>query len=257
MRGALAVHVCPSQQHRRTNVAFNISFFFAFIILFLSLSNAVAAVSASRGTDVYGYERQGIYTDGTVMLFRGGLAAFKGRRFKDARRIWEFTSRLGNAPSQYMLGHLYRNGWGVDADIRAAYGWYVAAATQQVPAAQFRLGLAYFRVGDMNNTMVWWRKAAKGGYLAAQYNIGLVHLFGHGVKKNTDEASRWLHRAAYHGSAHAQFYIGLMYLRGDGVTEDREIAQRWFSRSATNGFEYATTDLDEIDEKIVTPIYAQ
>lgn len=211
-----------------------------------------AASAPNAGTDVFGYQRQAVDTDGTATLFRSGLVAFKAGKFKQARLIWEMTARLGDGASQYMLAHMHRNGLGGDADKRSSYRWYVRAAGNGVAAAQYQLGEVFFRLGNIRKTLWWWSQSAKAGYVPAQCNLGMIHLFGYGVKKRPELASTWLLRAANHGSARAQFYVGVMYLSGDGVATNVDAAKLWLAKSFDNGFDYANAInvTEDIQQKI-------
>ncbi|MDE7136203.1 MAG: sel1 repeat family protein, partial [Muribaculaceae bacterium] len=43
------------------------------------------------------------------------------------------------------------------------------------------------------------RKAAEHGHAEAQYNLGVMYIYGDGVAQNDTEAARWLRKAAAQG----------------------------------------------------------
>jgi TPR repeat protein len=56
---------------------------------------------------------------------------------------------------------------------------------------------------DTHEALKWFRKAAKSGNAAAEFNLGLAYLHGTGVPENLLESARWLRKAAGHGSVAA------------------------------------------------------
>jgi TPR repeat protein len=73
----------------------------------------------------------------------------------------------------------------------------------------------------------WWLEAAKSGNADAQYNLGIMHLNGKGVKTDALEGKKWLTRAADQGHTKAQYCLGVMYSTGTGVPQDMDEAFRW------------------------------
>ena len=53
--------------------------------------------------------------------------------------------RLGKAEAQVVLGDMLTHEEGCARDHKAAAKWYIAAAKQDLPAAQFALGDVYFQ----------------------------------------------------------------------------------------------------------------
>lgn len=228
-------------------------------VVFLS-RNAEAAVAPTSGPDTYGVDRVASLsgdTDGTTKLFRGGLSGLAGGAHNDAAVVWQYLARSGHAPSQHLLGTLYLNGWGVEENAATAYAWFVYAANQGLAAAEYRLGLAFFRAGDIAETIKWWDRAAAQAHLPAQYNLGLMYLYGLGVDQDFSLAGQHLERAADRGSAGAQFYLGMMYLKGQGYTEDRQLAAQWLEKSSSAGFSLSTQNIDELKSGWVMPLFAR
>jgi uncharacterized protein len=63
-------------------------------------------------------------------------------------RIWlEKSAQQQHAQASYLLGLIYKNGYGVTPDARAAVHWFEAAVRQGNPDAMFMLGNAYLE-GD-------------------------------------------------------------------------------------------------------------
>lgn len=102
-----------------------------------------------------------------------------------------FHARRGVAEAQLQLGLIYALGEdGVKRNAFKAAQWYLAAARQGMPQAQFLIELKY-REGD-------------------------------GVPRDDDEGVRWMRAAAERGHTDAQSTLGEAYLDGEGVEQDSD-----------------------------------
>ena len=78
-------------------------------------------------------------------------------------------------------------------------------------------------------------RAAEGGNIQAQYNLGLCYYTGTGVTVDYSVAVKNFTQAAEGGNCEAQFYLGLCYFKGTGVTIDFCQAKKWLSLAAEAG----------------------
>jgi TPR repeat protein len=86
----------------------------------------------------------------------------------------------------------------------------------------------------------WFRKAARGRLVDAQYNLALMYYRGHGIVKDRAEAARLFYEAASRGSAPAQYHLASMYSSGEGfAAPDHEKAFFWFKEAAGSGMAQA------------------
>ncbi len=83
------------------------------------------------------------------------------------------------------------------------------------------------RTGETEQSLAIWQRLAQQGQVDAQYNLGVVHHHGDGVKQDYTTAMRWYARAAEQGDIAAQRAIGTMYMRGQGVRRDERVGMRW------------------------------
>ena len=72
------------------------------------------------------------------------------------------------------------------------------------------------------------------------------------MNKNYEDAIQLWMTLAKEGDAHAQFNLGLMYLYGNGVIKDIVEACAWLNISVAQGNEVAHIDRDSI-QKELTP----
>jgi hypothetical protein len=78
------------------------------------------------------------------------------------------------------------------------------------------------------------RAAANQGHAYAQHGLGVMYLYGEGVKKNETSALEWFHRAADQGLPGAQMTLGMMYENGQGVEKNEVEARRWYNLADEN-----------------------
>ena len=119
--------------------------------------------------------------------FNKGLAAAQAGDFAMALKEWMPLAEDGDSISQYNLGLMYNNGWGVPQDYKDAMKWYTRAAEQGYARAQFNLGFMYDNgqgvLQDDKEAVKWYTLAAEQGYARAQNNLGFMYKNGQGVPK--------------------------------------------------------------------------
>lgn len=134
-----------------------------------------------------------------------------GTAFKFARPLAE----KGDSREQMNMGYLLLEGKGVAKNIEEALSWY--------------------------------RKAAKGGELAAQSMLGISLLNGNTFNRTDEvEAAGWLRQAADRGDQWAQNALGWAYASGKGVAPDREQAVLWYRKAIAQGNELARKNLEAL-----------
>jgi len=112
--------------------------------------------------------------------------------YKTAYQLIKPQAEKGDAVAQFILGFMYDEGKGVPQDYAEAAKWYRKAAKQGNIAAQYNLSL----MEDRAEMEKWYRRAAEPGNAAAPSNLGLMDDQGRGVPKNRAEMEKWYRRAA-------------------------------------------------------------
>jgi len=156
------------------------------------------------------------------------------------------AAEAGQAPAQYALGRLYRDGGFVEKNHLRSVIWLTQAAKQGDRRAMYTLGKLYLEEDDLPTAMRWFRKSAELGYSLAQYRLGRLLLESGDADRNT-EAVRWLTDAAEGGDPYAQYALGKLYLLGKQVPPDHEAAVRWLKQSAAQGNESARATLERME----------
>jgi hypothetical protein len=109
---------------------------------------------------------------------------------------------------------------------------------------------------NLEEALKWYRKAAKLGSAAAQFNLGVMYETGEGDKKNkknAKEAVTWYRKAAEQGYAAAQESLGLHYYHGIGVARDKVIAYALFNSAASEGVEDAVQHRNVVETELAPP----
>lgn len=90
-------------------------------------------------------------------------------------------------------------------------------------------GSAAYAQGDYATALDMMRPLAEDGDPTAQFYLGEMYRFGHGLKKDEAKAANWYKKSAVNGSSDAQYALGMMYAYGIGLSADYVEAYRWLS----------------------------
>jgi len=124
---------------------------------------------------------------------------------KDALEMEDFASawqellplaEAGNTEAQILVGRMYNNGRGVNADLAKGAEYY--------------------------------QRAAAGGSARAQALLAFLYTAGRGVKKDHGTALHWYLLAADSGDAYAQLDVARIYRSGAKVERDYVQAYKWY-----------------------------
>lgn len=156
------------------------------------------------------------------------------------------AAEAGQAPAQYALGRLYRDGGPVEKNHLRSVIWLTQAAKQGDRRAMYALGKLYLAEDDRSTAMRWFQQSAELGYTQAQYHLGRLLLESGDADSNT-AAVRWLTDAAECGDPYAQYALGKLYLLGKQVPPDHDAAVCWLKQSAAQGNESARATLERME----------
>jgi uncharacterized protein len=120
-------------------------------------------------------------------------------------------------------------------------------------AADFNSGLTAYNKGDYTTAAKEWRPLAEQGVAAAQFNLGLLYLDGHGVPQDPAEAAKWFTKSAEQDYTQAQHNLGAMYGAGQGVKRDYVQAYKWLNICAAKGNSGCESQRDLIAKKLKGP----
>lgn len=133
--------------------------------------------------------------------------------------------------------------WLQDEDVCAPGGkpaWHEARAAAGDPVSMYNLGNT-MTSDPMDGEAVanahgWFVKAAEGGYAAAMYSAGVMHVQGPPtVEQNPQKGLVWLEKAAALGDLHAMYNTGFMLTQGLGGEDRMRDGLEFFKRAADQG----------------------
>lgn len=126
-----------------------------------------------------------------------GFDAYSSADYETALSIWQPLAESGDAGSQFGLGQMYGNGFGVMMDDDLAIKWYGLAADQ--------------------------------GHAQAQNNLAVMHQNGWGVPQSDVVAIKLFTLAAEQGDIEAMLALGRFYSMDFAAEYDPVVAYKWFS----------------------------
>jgi len=135
-----------------------------------------------------------------------GFDAYNSADYETALAVWQPLAEAGDAGSQFGLGQMYGNGFGVMMDDALAIKWYGQAAEQ--------------------------------GHGQAQNSLAIMHQNGWGVPQSDVEAIKFFARAAEQGIPEAMSALGRFYAMDFSEDYDPIQAYKWF------GIAYELDNLD-------------
>ena len=157
------------------------------------------------------------------------------------------------------LADYYKNGWGVEKDIKRAIELYEKAARSGVVASMRSLSRLYrFNAAskeDVAKADEWARKyierlTQKGGGAArgvadSCVGVGNYYRYGYGVEANPKEAYEWFAKAADKKSWAAMLKLASMCRDGEGCKRDLVAAEEWAKKAVAELAPKAENGLDE------------
>lgn len=165
------------------------------------------------------------------------------------------------------LGQLYYLGIDVEVNYKKAIAYLILAAEQGNSNAQYFLGMSYYKIGNISDSIKWISKSSKSNinakfqmalcyfngigmdinyskafniffelvnknYKDAVYYLGICYLKGLGTEKNYTEAINLLEKANIEGDIKADYDLGYCYYYGYGVAQNYNEAVKYFVKSA-------------------------
>jgi len=170
-------------------------------------------------------------------------------RTEQAEDISELIAKAeqGVAIAQFNLGIRYHNGRSVTKDDDQAIQWFTKAANQGCVEAQYNLGYIYREDQNYQRAIYWYNKAAEQNLADALCDIGVMHIYGYGVKQDYQRAIDWFRKAAELDLPRAHYCLGLAYAKGHGVSIDNEKAKELFKLAAKD-LELSFNVLEQLDK---------
>ena len=155
-----------------------------------------------------------------------------------AAEWYRLAAARGDAHALAALAMMAIDGRGMEQDRERGRAWLEEAAAKGEPAAAYNLALLLLSTGsdaDLKRAAGLLQVAAKAEIPDAQHALGVLHLRGRGLPRDTAEAARWFLKAAENGSTAGEVEYAILLFNGDGVAKDEALAARYFRRAAGRG----------------------
>jgi TPR repeat protein len=171
--------------------------------------------------------------------FQKGDSLLKIGKTSEAIVFLERSAREGHPASQVVLASVYDLD-GANRDLSASFSWFLRAAKQGQPKAQFNVGRKYLE-GDgvernFDSARYWYKQASDQGLVEAQYNLGMMYLRGKGGIRSEPLAISLLEQAGNSSFVPALNELGNLYLMGGETTKpSRSAAISWYRKAAALG----------------------
>lgn len=141
-----------------------------------------------------------------------GYEAVRNGNPEQGHAILQPLAEGGDADAQYAVALLYREGWGVEKNMKTAAGYYQKSAEQDHRDAMFEMGWLHQTgegglVQDYGKSAKWYQKSAEKGHPAAMYGIASFYYNGMGVERDTATAMSWYQKSAVAGYPPAQKFL--------------------------------------------------
>lgn len=121
--------------------------------------------------------------------------------------------------------------------------WLILLLSSQSVWANFDDALLAYHQGHYTRAISEFKRLAKVGDVAAQYNLAYMYARGLGVNKDYDQAFTWFYAAAKQGDAEAQYHLAGLYEQGLGVKQNYQRAISWYQKSALQDYQPAQISL--------------
>lgn len=158
-----------------------------------------------------------------------------------------------NAIADYYLGRIYLYGYGQLKNTQLAMRYFTQSAQKgYLPAVQIMAKYSLLHDKDPQKAIGWFKQAASAGDVNAQMFMAAAYLYGIGVKKSKEAATRYYIDAAKNGNSIAQFTLAEHFI-DSRHSANNKLGLIWLNKSAVNGNTKALTKLGEfyISGKII------
>lgn len=121
------------------------------------------------------------------------------------------AAQMDNVMGCNMMGRIFSEGLGVDANINEALKWYEKAANNGDADAQNIVGNMYsdrdLGILDLKKAFNYYKKAADQDHVYGMFNLGLCFAEGEGCTKDIRKALNWIEKAANEQCPEAQQWL--------------------------------------------------
>lgn len=156
-----------------------------------------------------------------------------------AVQCYEKSAKQNNPFAQHALGGCYWLGQGVRQNDQTAIALFMAAASQDFVWAVHQLGDLYCYGDsvekDLEQAKSYYQRASDLGFVIATRKLAHFYFFGKGVERDQEKGCLLYKEAADGGDAHSAFNIGCAYFYGKGIERNPALAFKYAKQAADEG----------------------
>ncbi len=177
----------------------------------------------------------GVLSTSSIAGFSEGEDAFNAQQYRAAFSEFLPLADAGDFRSQYYIGYLYLNGYGIAKDNKKALNYLERAVDQEYDLAQSLMAFLYSegKVVPKNKkkALNLYEQAAEQGNISALLNLGIMYYTGDGVEKNTTKALEYFNKIPVLQKPIVGRYLGEIYLNESGFV-NHDLALSYYKQSA-------------------------
>ena len=181
-----------------------------------------------------------------ILLFLGHLYFEKDKNNPKVYEYYHKAAISGSSLAKHNLGCLYKDGiGGVSQDENQSLYWYRSAAKDGYAQSQYAVGEFLYHKNYYVNAIIWLDLAIKQDHIPSKrlYAQCLIR-----SNKNLAKAYNLMIEAAKENDTDAKYYMGMFYDNGYYVRKDINKAIDWYKKAAEDGEEFAINRLIELGE---------
>ncbi len=184
--------------------------------------------------------------------FVEGEKAFNQQHYSEAFSEFLPLANDGDFRSQYYVGYLFVNGYGVTQDTKEGIRYLEMALDQDYDMAQALMGYLYAEghavPKSKKKAFELYKKAAEQNNISANLNLGLMYYMGDGVSKDYKTALDYFQKVPVEQKPIVSRYLGSIYLNNASF-RDYDKALYYYKLSAKQNDLSAYFALGEIYRK--------
>lgn len=184
--------------------------------------------------------------------FVEGEEAFNDQRYTQAFNEFLPLAEAGDFRSEYYIGYLYLNGYGVAQNNKKALQYLQRAIDKNYDMAQSLMAYLYSEGKavrkDKSKALSLYEQAANQGNASALLNLGVIYYTGDGVDKNSEKALEYFKKISLTEKPIVAKYLGDLYLN-DPKLQSYPKAFYYYTLSAKSGDVSSFYALGEMNRK--------
>lgn len=190
---------------------------------------------------------------GEIYLHGGDDAQADGDK---AETFLRKAADMGDGQSMYLLSQLYKEDAGLKPDRAKHHEWLQKAAHAGNGDACYEIAMLCMmdphlhtkkeKIQAINKALPFFEKGVKADHVGCCFMLGLIYLYGQGVRQDGKKGVQLLEQAAYSGSSDAMMYLFSVYrghIPGIKVKRNAAKAASWLKEAADAGNMYAKEEL--------------